>query len=153
MPTESQMAFNLPAGSRSFRDTRPRAAVDQRPSGRSRSPRIDPSTITSPAHGPWTQISPGARGAIEPTTPHNHSPPDFAEARVQISGSAAILGSESAPRPWSPFFPSRAGKQNTMTPAAIAVLVVGAIGWIGLVKVLAVEPIALMARERRARRR
>ena len=40
-----------------------------------------------------------------------------------------------------------------MTPAAIAVLVVGAIGWIGLVKVLAVEPIALMARERRARRR
>jgi hypothetical protein len=40
-----------------------------------------------------------------------------------------------------------------MTPAAIAVLVICAIGWIGLVKILAVEPIVLMARERRARRR
>jgi hypothetical protein len=53
-------------------DSRPRAALQQRPSGRSRSPRIDPSTITSPAHGPWTQISPGARGT---TALHNHSPP------------------------------------------------------------------------------
>jgi hypothetical protein len=65
---------HLPASSRSFCDTRPRAAVNQRPSGRSRSPRIDPSTITSPAPRPSTHISPGARGTIATTPPHNHSP-------------------------------------------------------------------------------
>jgi hypothetical protein len=46
---KSQMTCTLPAGSRKCRDSRPPAAVHQRPSGRSRSPRIDPSTITSPA--------------------------------------------------------------------------------------------------------
>src|SRR5215211_3352476 len=76
------MAPNLPAGSRSFCDTRPPAAVNKRPSGRSRSPRIDPSTITSPAHGPWTQISPGAGGAIEPTLPRNHSTPGNSTAEA-----------------------------------------------------------------------
>ena len=71
--------------------TRPRAAVHQRPSGRSRSPRIDPSTITSPTPGSSTQISPGVRGTIGPTPPHNHSPPDLTEARVQISGSEGLV--------------------------------------------------------------
>jgi transposase len=39
---------------------------------------IDPSTITSPATRPSTQISPGARGTIGPTPTqalHNHPPP------------------------------------------------------------------------------
>jgi transposase len=63
---------NLPASSLSCCDSRPRAALQQRPSGRSRSMRIDPSTITSPATRPRTQISPGARGT---TVIHNHSPP------------------------------------------------------------------------------
>jgi hypothetical protein len=71
----SQMATTLPVSSRSFRDSRPRAAIHQRPSGRSRSPRIDPSTITSPAPRPSTQISPGPRGTTGTTPPHNHSPP------------------------------------------------------------------------------
>ena len=64
--------------SRSSCETRPRAALQKRPSGRSRSPRDDPSTMTSPATGPSTQISQGARGAIEATGArelHNHSPP------------------------------------------------------------------------------
>ena len=77
-PHHSQMTPTLPARSRSYRDSRPRAAIHQRPSGLSRPPRIDPSTITSPAPRPSTQISPGARGTIRPTatTPlHNHSPP------------------------------------------------------------------------------
>ena len=81
------MTANLPASSLSFRDSRPRAAVHQRPSGRSRPPRIDPSTITSPATRPSTQISPGARGTNgEPRPPRNHSPPALTEAPVQISG-------------------------------------------------------------------
>jgi hypothetical protein len=87
------MAPSLPASSRSFRDTRPRAAVHQRPSGRSRSPRNDPSTITSPAKRPSTQISPGIRGTNKPTrpaTPHNHSPPSLTEAPIQISNSARL---------------------------------------------------------------
>jgi transposase len=73
----SQMTPSLPARSHSYRDSRPPAAVHQRPSGRSRPPRIDPSTITSPATRPSTQISPGARGTIGPTATrlHNHPPP------------------------------------------------------------------------------
>jgi hypothetical protein len=69
------MTASLPARSRNCRDSRPRAAVHQRPSGRSRSPRIDPSTITSPTPQSSTQISPGVRGTIGTTPPHNHSPP------------------------------------------------------------------------------
>jgi hypothetical protein len=69
------MTASLPASSRSCRDSRPWAAVHQRPSGRSRPPRIDPSTITSPATRPSTQISPGASGTIGTTPLHNHSPP------------------------------------------------------------------------------
>jgi hypothetical protein len=38
---QSPMTPKLPAGSRSYRDSRPQAALHQRPSGRSRSPRID----------------------------------------------------------------------------------------------------------------
>src|SRR5687767_11872618 len=73
------MTASVPASSRRDCDTRPPAALHQRPSGRSRSPRIDPSTITSPATKPSTQISPGARGTIGATRtrqPHNHSPPE-----------------------------------------------------------------------------
>jgi hypothetical protein len=70
------MAANLPASSRSFRDSRPQAAVHQRPSSRSRPQRNDPSTITSPAQGPSTQISPGIRGTNDSNPdPRNHSPP------------------------------------------------------------------------------
>jgi hypothetical protein len=82
------MTPKLPASSHKCCDTRPPAAVPKRPSGRSRSPRIDRSTITSPATRPWTQISPGARGTTAPTTtahPHNHSPPTLTTAPVQIS--------------------------------------------------------------------
>jgi hypothetical protein len=57
-PTAPQMTASLPASSRNCRDSRPRAAVHQRPSSRSRPPRNDPSTITSPATRPSTQISP-----------------------------------------------------------------------------------------------
>jgi hypothetical protein len=86
-PTTSQMEPSLPVSSRGFCDTRPQAEIQQRTSGRRRSPRSDPSTITSPALRSSTQISPGIRGAIGPTPPRNHSPPDFREARVQISRS------------------------------------------------------------------
>jgi hypothetical protein len=82
------MTPKLPASSHKCCDTRPPAAVPKRPSGRSRSPRIDRSTITSPATRPWTQISPGARGTTAPTAsanPHNHSPPPLTTAPVQIS--------------------------------------------------------------------
>jgi len=86
------MTASLPASSRSDCDSRRPAAVHQRPSGRSRSPRIDRSTITSPATRPRTQIRPGVRGTIGPppaTALHNHSPPHLTEAPVQISDHAA----------------------------------------------------------------
>jgi hypothetical protein len=82
------MTSTLPASSRRDCDTRPTAALHQRLSGRSRPSRIDPSTITSPATRPRTQISPGARGTIGPTAaaqPRNHSPPNLTEVPVQIS--------------------------------------------------------------------
>jgi hypothetical protein len=87
------MTPTLPAGSQKCCDTRPPAAVPTRPSGRSRSRRIDRSTITSPATRPWTQISPGARGTTAPTATanlHNHSPPTLTTAPVQISSTAGI---------------------------------------------------------------
>jgi hypothetical protein len=77
------MATTLPASSRNSRDPRPRAALQRGPSGRSRPPRNDPSTITSPAARPRTQISPGARRTITATktTPHHQrSPPRLTEA-------------------------------------------------------------------------
>jgi len=101
---QSSMTPTLPASSRSYRDSRPRAALHQRPSGRSRSPRIDPSTITSPATRPSTQISPGVRGTIGPTgaSPlHNHSPPRLTKAPVQISGSGV-----------PPHLPARAARSD-----------------------------------------
>jgi transposase len=54
------------------------------------SPRIDPSTITSPATRPSTQISRGARGTIATTPPRNHSPTDLTKAPVQTSGSRGV---------------------------------------------------------------
>ena len=81
------MTSTLPASSRSFRGSRPRAAAHQRPSGRSHSTRTDRSTITSPTPRSRTQISPGIHGAQRLTTDHNHSPPPFTEAPVQISDS------------------------------------------------------------------
>jgi hypothetical protein len=89
------MTASLPAGSRKCCDTRPPAAVPKRSSGRSRSPRIDRSTITSPATRPRTQISPGARGTTTPTATaelHNHSPPTLTTAPVQISSSPRTVG-------------------------------------------------------------
>ena len=38
-----------------------------------------------------------------------------------------------------------------MTPETIAALVIGTIGWMCLLKVVVLEPVTLMARERRAR--
>jgi hypothetical protein len=88
----SPMTPKLPAGSHKCCDTRPQAAIPKRPSGRSRSPRIDRATITSPATRPSTQISPGARGTTALTTTaelHNHSPPTLTTAPVQISSTVA----------------------------------------------------------------
>jgi len=95
------MATQLPASSRNCCDSRPTTAVHQRPSGRSRSPRIDPPTITSPALGPSTQISPGARGTIRPNPGrvHNHSPPHLTQAPVQISSSEPQQHGMTGPRP------------------------------------------------------
>jgi hypothetical protein len=93
------MTPKLPAGSHKSCDTRPPAAVPKRPSGRSRSPRIDRSTITSPATRPWTQISPGARGTTTPTATaelHNHSPPTLTTAPVQISSSQRLRSCSSS---------------------------------------------------------
>ena len=83
------MTSALPASSRSFRGSRPRAAAHQRPSGRSHSTRTDSSTITSPTRTrSRTQISPGIHGADENINEHNHSPPEpLTDAPVQISGS------------------------------------------------------------------
>jgi hypothetical protein len=78
----------LPAGSRSCRGSRPRAAAHQRTSGRSHSKWTDPSTITSPTARSRTQISPGIHGAARQTIHHNHSPPPLTRARIQISDSA-----------------------------------------------------------------
>jgi hypothetical protein len=50
-PTKSPMAASLPAGSHKCCDTRPPAAIRKRPSGRSRFPRIDRSTITTDTTG------------------------------------------------------------------------------------------------------
>jgi hypothetical protein len=79
------MAQTLVACSRNDEGSRPRAATHERPSGRSRSPRIDRSTITSPTTRSRTQISPGVRGATPNTyqQPRNHSPPP--------TGSTALL--------------------------------------------------------------
>jgi retron-type reverse transcriptase len=96
---QSPMTPKLPAGSHKCCDTRPQAAIPKRPSGRSRSPRIDRSTITSPVTRPCTQISPGARGTIAPTTtaePHNHSPPTLTPAPVQISSTARLRSCSSS---------------------------------------------------------
>ena len=77
-PTHSQMN-HLPASSRNPAGSRVRAAAHERLSGRSRSLRVDRSTIKSPTPGPGpcTQIRQGVRGAItigsRPT--RNHSPP------------------------------------------------------------------------------
>jgi hypothetical protein len=82
------MAFPRAARSRNDDGSRPRAATRQRPSGRSRPQRIDPSTITSPTARSCTQISPGVRGRIgsSPTRPtRNHSPPLDSAALLQIS--------------------------------------------------------------------
>src|SRR5215216_1543285 len=72
------MATQLAACSRNDDGSRPRAATHERPSGRSRPQRIDPSTITSPTTRSCTQISPGVRGRIGPVPAQptrNHSPP------------------------------------------------------------------------------
>ena len=70
---------HLPASSRNPAGSRVRVAAHERLSGRSRSLRVDRSTIKSPTPGPGpcTQIRQGVRGAItigsRPT--RNHSPP------------------------------------------------------------------------------
>ena len=81
------MTSTLPASSRRCCGSRPRAAAQQRPSGRSHSTRTDPSTITSPTPtGSRTQISPGIHGADQHPNDHNHSPPrHLTRAPVQIS--------------------------------------------------------------------
>src|SRR2546422_10302013 len=72
-----QMAHTHAARSPNDDGSRLRAATHERPSGRGRPTRIDPSTITSPTTRSRTQISPGVRGRIATTDPppRNHSPP------------------------------------------------------------------------------
>jgi hypothetical protein len=86
------MTSTLPASSRSFRGSRPRAAAQQRPSGRSHSTRTDRSTITSPTlTGSRTQISPGIHGDEQHPNHHNHSPPRrLTQIPVQISDSRFV---------------------------------------------------------------
>jgi hypothetical protein len=75
----------LPAGSLRPPGSRPRAAALRRQGGRSRIPRVDPSTIMSPASPrSCTQISQGVRE--QPIRAlHNHSPPGRLRAAAQIS--------------------------------------------------------------------
>src|SRR3954454_1750187 len=88
LPTRSQIVLRDPPGV---------AALPKRPSGRSRLPRSDPSTVSSPATTPRTQIRPGVRGAIRSTDiPHNHSPPTLTNAPIQIRGKIANA------RSWAP---------------------------------------------------
>jgi hypothetical protein len=91
----STMTSTLPASSRSFRGSRPRAAAHQRPSGRSHSTRTDPSTITSPTQTrSRTQISPGIHGAVQHPDYHDRSPPEpLTPGPVQISGSTRRVDS------------------------------------------------------------
>src|SRR2546430_833902 len=84
------MAHTFAACSRNDDGSRLRAATHRRPSGRGRPQRTDPSTITSPASRPRTQISPGVRGRIGQKNrrpARNHSPPGPVdrEALLQIS--------------------------------------------------------------------
>src|SRR6266702_3492220 len=77
-PARPQMAHTHAACSPNDDGSRPPAATHERPSGRGRPTRIDPSTITSPTTRSRTQISPG-RPADQPqtntpnpaTTPHH----------------------------------------------------------------------------------
>src|SRR3954465_12949486 len=78
------MTPKLPASSRKCRETRPtRAALLKRPSGRSRLLRNDPSTTSSPATTAADPDKPGRPRSDRQT--HNHSPPTWTAARVQIS--------------------------------------------------------------------
>jgi hypothetical protein len=84
------MAHTFAACSRNDDGSRLRAATHRRASGRGRPQRTDPSTITSPASRPRTQISPGVRGRIGQRNrrpARNHSPPGPVdrEALLQIS--------------------------------------------------------------------
>jgi hypothetical protein len=91
-PIHSPMVLTLPAGSR----TRPEAAAHKRPSGRSRSLRIDPSIITSPTPRSRTQISPGVREAIGrtgPAPPHNHSPRSRRKAHASDEPAGVVTAS------------------------------------------------------------
>ena len=96
----SSMTSTLPASSRKCYGSRLRAAAQQRPSGWSHSTRTDPSTITSPTlTGSRTQIRPGIHGADQPTTEHNHSPPQrLTRAPVQIRSTPAWVRRSSAGR-------------------------------------------------------
>jgi hypothetical protein len=64
------MTPSLPAGSPSFRDSRPRAAVHQRPSGRSRPTRIDPIDHHVAGHQAEHSDKPG-----RPRRDRNHTTP------------------------------------------------------------------------------
>jgi hypothetical protein len=107
-PSNCKMAARLPASSRTARGSRPRAAAQKTPSGRSRSQRNDRQPIPSPAEKPRTQATQGVRGAIgtnRPSEIHIHSPPDLtgrplvqvtergrARERSQWSALASIAG-------------------------------------------------------------
>jgi hypothetical protein len=78
---------------------------NRRPSGRSRSSRIDPSTITSPTVLPSTQISPGVRGAIGPMPAsrlHSRAPPNATEALVQMGGASELIARRSRALAFTP---------------------------------------------------
>jgi len=79
------MNRKLPASSQKCREARPaRAALQTRPSGRSRLLRNDPSTISSPAPAAADPDKPGRPRSDR--QPNNHSPPALTSTRVQISG-------------------------------------------------------------------
>ena len=84
------MTSTLPASSRNCRGSRPRAAAQQRPSGRSHSTRTDPSTITSPTHQVADPDKPGhprSQPASHRTQPL--PPQRLTRAPVQISSTRA----------------------------------------------------------------
>jgi hypothetical protein len=82
------MLSTLPTGSHKCRETRSaRAALLTRLSGRSRLPRNDPSTISSPATSAADPDKPGRPRSDR--QPRNHSPPALTRTRVQISDTVA----------------------------------------------------------------
>src|SRR6266849_3105120 len=78
-PTQLEMASTLPARSQRMGDHRPRTAVRNRPSGRSRPLRIDPIhhlvADTNVVHPGKPGHPPSDRTDTAPHHPRNHSPP------------------------------------------------------------------------------